>query len=189
MREGLSAKEKPGGRFEIESGRSRAIKDAVREGRNGAMLGTIRQDVRFGLKLLWRDRAFALTAVLTVAICIAANTTIFTVVNSVLLKPLPTPDSGRILLMSNQYPNTGAGDSHNSGIPDYYDRLKYTNVFEDQAMFDFLSWTVPVNHVPLRLPGMQVTPSFFRILKVPPFLGRTFSEEEGLVENARKTIV
>ena len=82
-------------------------------------------DIRFGLRLLWKDRGYALTAVLTLAICLGANTAVFTIVNSVLLKPLPVPDSNRILLMSNLYPNSGtaAANSVNSGVPDYYDRL------------------------------------------------------------------
>ena len=65
-------------------------------------------DIRFSLRLLWKDRGYALTAILTLAICIGANTAIFTIVNSVLLKPLPVPDSNRILLMSNLYPNAGS---------------------------------------------------------------------------------
>ena len=60
------------------------------------------RDIRFGLKLLWKDRGYAATALLTLAVCIGANTAIFTIVNSVLLKPLPVPDSDRILLMSNR---------------------------------------------------------------------------------------
>ena len=58
------------------------------------------RDVRYGLKLLWKDRAFAATAILTLAVCIGANTAIFTIVNSVLLRPLPAPESDRILLMA-----------------------------------------------------------------------------------------
>ncbi len=65
-------------------------------------------DIRFGLRLLWKDRGYALTTVLTLAICLGANTAVFTIVDSVLLKPLPVPDSNRILLMSNLYPNAGA---------------------------------------------------------------------------------
>ena len=84
------------------------------------------RDVLFGLRVLWKDRGYALTAILTLAVCLGANTAIFTIVHSVLLKPLPVPDSDRILLMSNQYPNAGTGSATftNSGVPDYYDRLR-----------------------------------------------------------------
>src|SRR5215510_7224194 len=87
----------------------------ITEKRNKRNLGLVLQfytngrcrvfhDIRFGLRLLWKDRGYALTAILTLAICIGANTAIFTIVNSVLLKPLAVPDSSSLLLMSNQYP-------------------------------------------------------------------------------------
>ena len=95
------------------------------------------RDIRFGLRLLWKDRGYAATAILTLAICIGVNTAVFTIVNSVLLKPLPVPDSDRILVMSNQYPKAGSGLalSTNSGVPDYYDRLRDVHVFEEQALY------------------------------------------------------
>src|SRR5437867_11630705 len=94
------------------------------------------RDVKFGIRLLWKDRGYAATAILTLAVCIGANTAIFTIVHSVLLKPLPVPDSGGILLMSNQYPNAGrTALSTNSSVPDYYDRLRDLTVYEEQAMF------------------------------------------------------
>src|SRR5438093_5081105 len=97
------------------------------------------RDIRFGLKLLWKDRGFAITAILTLAVCIGANTAIFTIVNSVLLRPLPVPEPERVLLMANQYPNAGTGLRmfSNSGVPDYYDRLRDVKVFEEQAMYRF----------------------------------------------------
>ena len=55
------------------------------------------RDIQFGLKMLWKDRGYALTAILTLGVCIGANTATFTIVHSVLLKPLPVPDSDRIL--------------------------------------------------------------------------------------------
>lgn len=54
------------------------------------------QDIKFGARLLWKDKGFSVTAVATLAICIAANTAIFSVINSVVLKPLPVPESDRI---------------------------------------------------------------------------------------------
>lgn len=93
------------------------------------------QDLRYGLKLLWKDKAYAATAVATLAICIAANTTIFSVVNSIILKPLPFPDSSRILFLYNSYPKAGVVRA-TSGVPDYYDRLRETNVFEEVALYN-----------------------------------------------------
>ena len=95
-------------------------------------------DIRVGLRLLWRDKAFTLTAALTLALCIGANTALFSVVHNVLLRPLPVPESERIVLMGNAYPGRrcrrpAAGSS---GVPDYYDRLRETDVFEEQALYN-----------------------------------------------------
>ena len=65
------------------------------------------QDMRFGLRLLWKDRGFAATALLTLALCIGANAAIFAVVNSVLLQPLPVPHADQLVHMFNAYPGAG----------------------------------------------------------------------------------
>ena len=80
------------------------------------------QDLRFSLRLLRKDLAFAVTAILTLSLCVGANAAIFAVVNSVLLKPLPVPEPDRLVLMHNSYPRAGVVRASN-GVPDYYDRL------------------------------------------------------------------
>ena len=147
------------------------------------------RDLRFGARILWKDRGFATTAILTLAICIGANAAIFTIVNSVLLSPLPVPESDRIMLVSNQYPNAGVGNSPNSGVPDYYDRLRDVDVFEEQAVFGGQGSTLEIDHTPRRVRGMQATPSLFRLLGVGPVIGRTFGEEDGEVGNDQKIIL
>ncbi len=74
-------------------------------------------DLRVGLRLLWKDKAFTITAVLTLAVCIGANTALFSVVHNVLLRPLPFPESERILLMGNHYPGAGVELGGQSGAP------------------------------------------------------------------------
>src|SRR5438094_1492449 len=136
------------------------------------------RDIRFALKLLWKDRGFAATAILTLAVCIGANTAIFTIVNSALLQPLRAPDADRIVLMANQYPNAGTGSVafSNSGVPDYYDRLRDVKACEEQAMYNGASQTIEINDRPERVRGMNVTPSLFRLLRATPALGRAFDE-------------
>ena len=148
-------------------------------------------DIHFGLKQLWKHRGYAATAILTLAVCIGANAAIFTIVNSVLLKPLPVPDSGRILLMSNQYPNAGTGipPFTNSGVPDYYDRLRDTTVYEEQAMYNGTNQAFEINGSPELIRGMAATPSLFRLLHVPPAYGRIFDDSEGEIGNEQKVIL
>jgi len=148
-------------------------------------------DLRVGLRLLWRDKAFALTVALTLALCIGANTALFSVVHNVLLRPLPVPESDRIVLMGNAYPGAGAGAAagSNSGVPDYYDRLRETDVFEEQALFNGANQSVDQNGTPLRVRVTRATPSFFRLLRIAPALGRTFVESDGEVGNDKKVVL
>src|SRR5881392_397197 len=110
-------------------------------------------DIRVGLRLLWKDKVFTLTAVLTLALCIGANAALFSVVHNVLLRPLNVPESDRIVLMGNAYPGAGAGAAagSNSGVPDYYDRLRETTVYEEQAMYNGRNQSVDQNGTPTRV--------------------------------------
>jgi len=148
-------------------------------------------DLRVGLRLLWRDKAFTLTAALTLAICIGANTALFSVVHNVLLRPLPVPESDRIVLMGNAYPGVGAeaAAGGSSGVVDYYDRLRETDVYEEQAIYNGANQSVDQNGTPVRVRVTRVTPSFFRLLRIAPALGRTFSESEGEVGNEKKVVL
>jgi hypothetical protein len=67
-------------------------------------MGPLLQDFRFAVRLLRKEPGYAATVVLTLAICIAANTAVFSIVNSVLLRPLPLPEADRVLLLYNSYP-------------------------------------------------------------------------------------
>jgi putative ABC transport system permease protein len=149
----------------------------------------LKRDVRVGLRLLAKDKAFSLTAALTLAICLGANTALFSVVHQVLLRPLPVPHPERILLMSNLYPKAGATDSSNSGVPDYYDRLEAVKALGEQALFNHRSVSVGQDGLPVRVRLANVTPSFFRVVQVAPELGRAFTEKEGEVGNDKEVIL
>jgi predicted permease len=146
-------------------------------------------DVRVGLRLLWKDRAFTITAGLTLALCIGANTALFSVVDTVLLRPLPFAHAERIVLMGNRYPGAGVDAGDNSGAADYYDRLRETSVFDEQAMYNSSDVSVDQNGTPTRVRIMNVTPSFFRLLQVAPRFGRTFTEAEGEIGAEKKAVL
>ena len=128
---------------------------------------------------------------LTLALCIGANTALFSVVHNVLLRPLPVPESDRIVLMGNAYPGAGVGAAigSSSGVPDYYDRLRETEVFEEQALYNGRNSSIDQNGTPARVRVTQATPSFFRLLRVGPALGRAFTEQDGEVGNEKKVIL
>lgn len=139
------------------------------------------RDLRTGLRMLARDKAYSLTVAATLALCLGANTALYSVVHHVLLRPLPVPEPSRILLMSNQYPQAGAADSSNSGVPDYFDRRRETTVFEEQALFNRSTVSLDQDGRPTRVRVMNATPSYLRLMRTAPALGRPFSEQEGEV--------
>ena len=146
-------------------------------------------DLKYGVRSLWRDKGFALTVLLTFAACIAANAALFAIVNSVVLRPLPVSDANSILILSNDYPNAGASGGNNSSSGDYFDRLREMTVFESQAIFRPRNQTVELNGSPQQIRGMLVTPSWFKLLRVSPALGRGFTDEEGEIGNDQKVIL
>jgi predicted permease len=146
-------------------------------------------DLKYAVRSLWRAKGFAVTVLLTFCVCIAANTALFAIVNSVVLRPLPVPEANSILLLSNEYPKAGVIGINNSSSGDYYDRMREMTVFESQAVFRYRDQTVELNGVPQRIHGMVATPSWFRLLRVSPALGRPFTEEEGEVGREHEVIL
>ena len=137
------------------------------------------QDLRFATRLLLKDRSFALTCVLTLAVCIGANTAIFSIVRSVVLKPLPVPNSDRIMLVYNSYPNAGGGEGGSAGVPDYFDRVQGVSAFAEQALYRQSGVTLGGADGAERLSAVRATPSFYTLVKAQPVVGRTFLEKEG----------
>lgn len=147
------------------------------------------KDLKLANRVLWKERGFTLTAILTLSVCIAANAALFSIVNSVILTPLPVPDSDRIVLIYNSYPRAGVERAGN-GVPDYYDRLRdLSDVFEEQALYNSSGLTIGEQGSPERVRAYSITPSFFRLLRVEAALGRTFLEEEGEPGNERKVVL
>jgi predicted permease len=147
-----------------------------------------RHDLQFGLRLLWKERGFTTTAILTLAICIAANAVIFAIVNAVLLEPLPVPHAEQLVYMYNAYPRAGV-EGGSTGVPDYYDRLRETSVFQEQALFNTRGVTLGQNGDPQRITSMLATPSLLRLLQARPIRGRLFSEEDGELGKTHKVVL
>ena len=146
------------------------------------------RDLRFGARQLVKDKGFTLTALATLALCIGANAAVYTVVNAILLQPLPVPESDRILLLHNSYPKAGVERAITSA-GDYYDRLRDLTVFEEQALYQTRGAAVGEAGSVETVRSLRVTPSFFRLLRQTPALGRNFTEEEGELGQERKVIL
>lgn len=140
---------------------------------------TFMQDLRFGTRMLFKQPGFTLIAVLTLALGIGANTTIFSVINSLLLKPIPFPDPDRLALLWENQAN--APDNLNIvSAPNYLDWQRQTDVFASMALFDSAGkgYNLSGGGEPERVSGVRVSWSFFEVLGVKPRLGRAFLPEE-----------
>ena len=135
------------------------------------------QDLRYAIRTLSRSRSFAVIAIMMLALGIGANTAVFSVVLSVLLRPLPYTDADRLVWLTNQ--NTELGVSGAFLNPaDILDFREQSKSFDSIAAWG----TLPVNlygaKTPERVESVYVTPNFFRTLGVQPKLGRDFAERE-----------
>ena len=140
------------------------------------MIETLKQDVRYSLRSLLAKPGFVIAAVLTLALGIGANTAIFSVVNGLLLKPLPYPDGERLVLVHNVYPKMGL-DYAGTSIPDYLDRKAQAPALDDLAIYSGESLNLAADGAPQRLVGLRASPSLFSTLQAKPMLGRVFDEE------------
>src|ERR1700687_2892229 len=137
-------------------------------------------DLRHGLRILFRNPAFSATAVLLLALGIGANTAIFSVVNAVLLRPLPYQDSSRIMQIWHVPPaRSFPGLTLFSVSPaNYLDWQSQSHSFDGMAAYGGDRFNVGGKERPEVIQGAAVAPDFFSILRVNPLLGRTFSPEE-----------
>ena len=151
-------------------------------------MDTLRQDLRFALRLLWKDRAFALTALLTLAVCIGANASMFTLVRSVLLRPLPYERSDRIVFSYDAFPGAGVERAATS-VPNYLDRSAFTDVFDSVALYQFGGFRVGQGTGAEGVASLNVTPSFFRVLRATAARGRLFTDAEGTIGQNRVAVL
>ncbi len=147
------------------------------------------QDLKYGLKLLWKEKGFTITALLTLAVCIGANSTIFSVINTVILRPLPYENPGRLVMTFNSYPGAGVGNMGAVGGGDYFFRRDGIEAFAECGLFQNAGNTLGDENGTERVASVNVTPSFLPMLGVEPALGRHFTEDEMEPGNQFKTII
>jgi predicted permease len=147
---------------------------------------TLLADVRHSLRVLIKNPGFTIVAVLVLALGIGANTAIFSVIDRVLLAPLPFPDSERIMRVQRKFPD---GNGSSVSIPKFMAWRK-SHSFQSMAAYDFgtVSLNLGTTDRPNPVNGMHVTANFFPVFGVTPLLGRTFSPEEDL-PNTGKFVV
>src|SRR5829696_4382336 len=164
-------------------GRAREL---VYEVRGGGMLETLWQDLRYGARMFLKQPGFTLIAVLTLALGIGANTAIFSVVNAVLLRPLPFAEPERLVWLWDTQPQLPTAPA---SLPDFLDWKGQNQSFEHLAAFQsgnmFLDTGDGMRDTPVGL----VTPETFALFRVSPILGRTFTDEETLPGRFRVAVL
>ncbi len=159
---------------------------------SGSIMESLIHDVRLTVRQLWQDKVFLVVAGLTLALCIGANTTIFSVVNSVILRPLEVPEPERLVTMWNSYPaamSDGGSGRGSNGVPDYYDRRALSEVFEDVAVYHYQGRSLDLDGTPQQVTARAVTPSFFGLLRAGAGVGRTFAEDEAEPGNEKVVVL
>jgi putative ABC transport system permease protein len=142
---------------------------------------------RMPIRALWKNPGFTIVAVLALALGIGANTAIFSVIDRVLLRPLPYPDSERIMRLERHFPN-GGGNS--ISIPKFVAWRK-AHAFGSVAMYDFGSMGLGfgTGENPPEVSAVHVTASFFDVFGVAPAVGRTFTAQEDLPNAGKFAVV
>jgi len=141
-------------------------------------MGTVISDIRYAVRMLGKNPGFAAIAVLALALGIGVNTSIFTVVNAVLLQPLPYPEPDRMVTVARHYPD---GDGDSISIPKFM-------VWKDNHVFQWMAAYAPIasgmnlgaGDRPEQVKTLQVSSEFFRVFGVSPVQGRTFTASEDM---------
>jgi putative ABC transport system permease protein len=154
---------------------NRAV-DAAYDVKGGGIFETLAQDIRYGVRMLAKHKAFTSVAVITLALGIGANTAIFSVVNELLLRPLPYRDAERIATLwevtpEGRHQNTTSRANFRAWR-DQNSSFQYIAAFTDQRL------NLTETGEPEELSVQFATPEFFKVLGVDPMLGRTFSSED-----------
>jgi putative ABC transport system permease protein len=160
----------------IRLGGMEQTKQAYRERQSLPRIESLWQDIRFGLRMLWKSPGFTITAVLTLALGIGANTAIFSVVKAVLMAPLPYKDPSRIVAVWTASPARGNQPLPSS--PGDFAIWKKSGIFEDLAPSYDDEKTLTGHGSPQFLIGYAVSANYLRILGVQPQLGRLYTDEE-----------
>ncbi len=155
--------------------------------KRAAYVDELRHDLAYGARQLWVNRGFAAVAVLTLALGIGATTSIYSVLNAVVLRPLAFEEPGRIVLVGENWQNLGPS---NVSVGNYVDwRRASEDVFEHLAALGYESFNLSDGGDPERVLGGRVSRGFFELLGMPPLHGRVFLADEDRPGNERVAVL
>jgi putative ABC transport system permease protein len=158
----------------LEQGNFEVTREAVRSATWESFVETSWQDLRFAARMLRKSPGFTVVAVLTLALGIGANTAIFSLVNGVLLRPLPYRSPDRLIMV---WEKSRDGSRENVGYATYLDWKTQNKSFEQLALYSLWQPVLQIGEAE-ELNGLRVTSNYFRTLGIHPEIGRDFLPEE-----------
>src|ERR1043166_3472585 len=153
------------------------MKERTRERSSFALVETMAQDIRYGVRTLRKSPGFALTSVAVLALAIGANTAMFSVLNAVLLRPLPYRSPEQLAMLWSEVPSQNLREGRTAYMSVEQWRRE-SKSFADMAVFDPVSVTLTSTDKAERISVIRVSPNFFPLLGVQPLRGRIFTAEE-----------
>src|SRR5580692_616166 len=164
------------------------IKGDCREAFGVHLFDEFRRELSYAARLLRKTPGFTATALLTLAVCFGANLTIFAVIDSVLLRPLPFPEPARLVTIFNTYPKAGV-ERDGSSITNYYERRGRIPAFASLSLYSYGAAIIGEAGSTERTQITYVSPEFFTTLGVGPRFGRGFTEAETTQETDHVAIL
>ncbi len=164
------------------------LKEARNDMQTFVWLETLWQDLRYGARVLGKNKAFAAVAMLTLALGIGANTAIFSVVDAAILHPLPYPDPARLMILWGNVKRMRV-ERRGASYPDYQDWRDRSRSFTGMAAFEDAEFTLAGMGAPERISGEYVSEAYFSLLGIQAELGRTFRPEEDQVPQRDAVVV
>jgi predicted permease len=159
----------------LQFGRDLGVREDCREARGLRLLDEFSQDVRYSVRSLFGTPTITAVALLTLALGIGANTAAFSVINSVLLRPLPYPSPEQLVWVTQYFPRF---DARLVSGNDFLAWEEESRSFERLAAWSAGTYTVRTDETAERVRGVSVSPNYFEALGVQPLVGRLFSTEE-----------
>jgi predicted permease len=178
--------EKAGRAALIELGGMEQIKESVRDVKMGHLLETMWQDLRYGVRVLTRSPVFTAVAVLTLALGIGINTAIFSMVNSVLIKSLPYPDSEQLVQVFEAAPTFDRNSVSGGAFKDW---REHSSKFAHLAIYEGIQLNLTGAGTPERVTGLKVSSEFLSVLGVNIAVGRGFAAGEDTVGGNNRVMV
>src|SRR5208282_2717048 len=152
-------------------GNTTLIREEIYRMNSFGWLDALWQDLRFGLRMLAKNPGFTAVAALTLALGIGGTVVVFSLLDAVLLRPLPYPQPDRLFRV---FPS----DMEASSYPDFRDWQRQSRTFESMAAYEELPFNLTGTAEPERLDGSAITPGFFATLGIRPVLGREFTGDD-----------